>query len=357
MDAQQRSPLDLLVRSRPAPAAALATDEPARLWQARDIERRRAEAFFAFSPSMNRELAVAMQHVRATGLALDTVEQEDLRLPQFARHVDDLRRRLDGGLGAVVLGDIDLDPYSDAETAIVAWAIANYLGRVIRQGLAKDRRIFSVTNQGAANKDAIRIGASSRESAMHTDNGCLEPRSPSYIGLLCVHAAEDGGKSRVISAATAHNAMLARHPDLITALYEPYNFLPPVLHTWPQGPPTIVKPIFESVGGRMLIHYARVMVEPGMETAGKPLTNRQRAALDALDGVLADDSLAFTYQLKPGEMLVIDNEATVHGRTAFVDGATPDAKRLLQRVWMWRRHGVIGNDPVRLDALEFGDVN
>ena len=64
-------------------------------------------------------------------------------------------------------------------------------------------------------------------------------------------------------------------------------------------------------------HYARVMVEPGMARAGKPLTNRQRAALDALDEVLADDSLAFTHRLQRGEMLVIDNVATVHGRTAF----------------------------------------
>ncbi|MBU6378259.1 MAG: TauD/TfdA family dioxygenase [Gammaproteobacteria bacterium] len=307
-----------------------------------------------FTAAMNRDLRAALDHVRRASLTLDTVEQEDVRLPAFARTVDDVRRRLDRGSGVVVLTGIDLDPFSDAETAIVAWALANYLGRPIRQGLHKDRRIFSVTDTGVANKDPIRIGNSGRESAMHTDNGCLEPRPPNYIGLLCVHAAEDGGKSRVISAATAHNAMLERHPDLVTALYEPYHFVPPQLHTWPNGPATIVKPIFERIDGEMAIHYARVMVEPGMAKAGKPLSNRQRAALDALDGVLADDSLAFTHRLGRGEMLVIDNVATVHGRTAFVDGTTPDAKRLLQRVWMWRRHGPVGDDPVRLDALELG---
>lgn len=101
-------------------------------------------------------------------------------------------------------------------------------------------------------------------------------------------------------------------------------------------------------------HYARVMVEPGMAKAGKPLSNRQRAALDALDEVLADDTLAFAHRLQRGEMLVIDNVAAVHGRTAFTDGATPTEKRLLQRVWMWRRHDAVGDDPVTLDAVDFG---
>ena len=354
MDAQQRSPLDLLGRSRPAPAAALATDEPARLWLARDIERRRAEAFFAFSPSMNRELAVAMQHVRATGLALDTVEQEDLRLPQFARHVDDLRRRLDGGLGAVVLGDIDLGPYSDAETAIVAWAIANYLGRVIRQGLAKDRRIFSVTNQGAANKDAIRIGASSRESAMHTDNGCLEPRPPCSVALACVHAARSGGDSMIAAAATLHDTLLAEHPDLLAVLYQPFHFLPPQLHTWPAGPRTIVKPVFERQDDGIRIHYARVMIEPGMALAGTPLDAGQRAALDTLDAMMQRPDLHYVFRLARGDMLFTNNLQTLHGRAGYEDGADTTARRMLKRIWMWRRHRGPGIDPAALDAAELG---
>ncbi len=347
-------PMSLLTRSRPLEARAVAADEPKRLWRADDAKLRKNELMFRFTAEMNQELRAALLHVKEAGLTLDTVEQEDIRLPTFAGRVDDLRNRLDDGLGAVVLSGIDLDPFSDAETTIVAWALANYLGRPIRQGLQKDRRIFSVTDTGAANKDPIRIGNSGRESAMHTDNGCLEPRPPCYIGLLCVHAAEDGGKSRVITAATVHNTMLERYPDLVTALYESYHFLPPQLHTWPNGPRTIVKPIFERISGKMAIHYARVMVDAGMAKAGTPLTNRQRAALDALDGVLADESLGLTHQLERGEMLVIDNVATVHGRTAFVDGAIPNTKRLLQRVWMWRRHSAVGVDPVRLDALELG---
>lgn len=345
-------PMSLLTRTRAPDTRAVIADEPKRLWRADDAQRRKNELIYHFTNDMNLELRAALTHVREAGLILDTVEQEDIRLPRFARHVGDLRNRLDNGLGAVVLSGIDLDPFSDAESAVVAWALANYLGRPIRQGLHKDRRIFSVTDTGAANKDPIRIGNSGRESAMHTDNGCLEPRPPSYIGLLCVHTAEDGGKSRVMTAATAHNTMLERYPDLVTALYEPYHFLPPQLHTWPNGPKTIVKPIFERINGKMAIHYARVMVDSGMAKAGVPLTNRQRAALDALDEVLADESLGLTHQLVRGEMLIIDNVATVHGRTTFVDGATPNTKRLLQRVWMWRRHGATSDDPVRLDALE-----
>jgi alpha-ketoglutarate-dependent taurine dioxygenase len=344
-------PLALLMRPHGA-ALSAAADDAGRLWRAADAARFAADIPFDLTPAMNREIAAAMAHVRRSGLTLETVEQEDVRLPAFARHVDRLRSRLDDGPGVVVLRGIGLDTFTDAETAIVAWALANYIGRPVRQGLAKDRRIFSVTDTGRANTDPIRIGASGRESAMHTDNGCLEPRPPDYIGLLCVHAAADGGMNRVITAATAHAAMAERHPDLVDELFAPFHFLPPQLHTWPDGPGTIVKPILERLGGRMAIHYARVMIEPGMAKAGRPLTYRQRQALDAFDEVLADDSLSLTHRLSRGEMLVIDNVGTTHGRTAFADGATPDMKRLLQRVWMWRRHGAVGDDPVRLDEAE-----
>jgi hypothetical protein len=121
------------------------------------------------------------------------------------------------------------------------------LGRPIRQGLARDRKLFTVTNVGAANRDPTRIGASAAESRPHTDNACLESRPPAYIGLLCVQDALAGGESIVISAASILAAMEAEDPELAAELFAPFHFLPPQLHTWPAGPNTIVKPIFESV--------------------------------------------------------------------------------------------------------------
>lgn len=321
-------------------------------WRGADLAARAAALCWAAPDSLNREIAAAMALVRANGLDLDTVEQEDMRLPSLARAVTRLRSPLDDGPGLVILEGIDLERYTDDETGLIGWALANYLGRPIRQGLKADRRLFTVTDRGGANKDPTRIGASNRISLMHTDNGCLEPRPPCYIALLCVHAARSGGESMIASAATLHDAMLEERPDLLAELYRPFHFLPPQLHTWPAGPKTIVKPVFERRGEEILIHYARVMIEPGMALAGTPLTDRQREALDYFDALMRRPDLHYLFRLERGEMLLTNNLQTIHGRAGYEDGEAPGERRMLKRLWMWRRHRGPGIDPAALDAAE-----
>lgn len=334
------------------------TSAPApRAWTAASLARSGFDASFMLPPAVNAELADALAHARANGLTLETVEQEDIRLPSLAPHVAALRARLDAPPGILVLRGVALAGLDDDVAGIVAWGLANYLGRPIRQGLARDRKLFTVTNMGAANRDPTRIGASAAESRPHTDNACLEARPPAYIGLMCVQDALAGGDSTVISASTLLAAMEAEDPGLASELFAPFHFLPPHLHTWPAGPSTIVKPIFEwarDVAGDPVlhIHYARVMVEPGMAKAGTPLSPRQRAALDLLDAVIARPELAWTTRLAPGDFMFVDNLANLHGRKAFTDDDSTGRRRVLKRVWLWRRHAGPGDDPARLDLAE-----
>lgn len=323
-------------------------------WRRADLDAMASDLRRPAPPALAGEIARALELVRANGLDIDTVEQEDLRLPSFARMVPSLRRLLDDGPGIAILAGLDLDPLSEDEAGIVGWGLANYLGKPMRQGLRADRRLFTVTDRGAANRDPTRLGASNRLSAMHTDNGCLEPRPPCYVGLLCVHAARAGGESMIASAATLHDAMLAERPDLLEVLYRPFHFLPPHLHTWPAGPRTIVKPVFERVGEEIRIHYARVMIEPGMALAGTPLDALQREALDHLDATMERPGTSFRFRLARGEFLFTNNVQTIHGRAAYEDGDGPRERRMLKRYWMWRRDRGPGIDPVALDAAELG---
>ncbi|MFZ9632372.1 MAG: TauD/TfdA family dioxygenase [Alphaproteobacteria bacterium] len=348
--------LGLLQRAGTAIGATEPCASRLRAWQWRraDLDAMAGDLRRPAPAALAGELARAIDLVRANGLDVDTVEQEDLRLPSFARIVPSLRRLLDDGPGIAILAGLDLDGLSEDEAGIVGWGLANYLGKPMRQGLRADRRLFTVTDRGAANRDPTRLGASNRLSAMHTDNGCLEPRPPCYVGLLCVHAARAGGESMIASAATLHDAMLAERPDLLEVLYRPFHFLPPHLHTWPAGPRTIVKPVFERVGEEIRIHYARVMIEPGMELAGTPLAARQREALDHLDAMMERPGMSFRFRLARGEFLFTNNVQTIHGRAAYEDGDGPGERRMLKRYWMWRRDRGPGIDPVALDAAELG---
>lgn len=333
--------------------ARLADIDPGdRAWNRDTLESQRAALSYELSNNTVKEIKCAVEIAHRNGLSAATVEQEDFRLAEFANDVPSLRKLLDTGPGFVVLHRIPFDTYLDDNDAceIIAWGLANYFGRPLRQGISSDRRLFSVTDQGDANNDPTRIGASAKRSPMHTDNGCLEPRPPCYIALACVQSAVTGGESRLISAHTLYSTIKNERPDLLPLYFDTYAFRSPQMHVWPEGKPYIQKPIFEIHHNELRVHYARVMIEPGMEMAGTPLSITQRAALDYLDSVLQRDDLCFQTLLRTGDMLITNNLVSLHGREAFSAGNKQS--RLLKRIWLRRRHLFAGDDPVALDLEE-----
>ena len=333
------------IRSAPALPA---TDPGRRKWRRDDLAGETA-LFYTLPDAALAEIETGLAFAHANGLTVDTVEQQDFRLPSFARDVPELRARLDAGRGFFVMRGLDPDRLTEADAEIAAWVLCNYLGQPIRQGIGQDRRFFTVADKGAANTDPTRVGASSKRSAKHSDNGCLEPRPPCYLALYCFRSAAEGGDSTLISARTVHDTVKDERPDLLALLFETYHFRAPQAHVWTSRAPTIRKPIFEIDHGELRIHYARIMIEPGMEMAGTPLTDRQREALDYLDELLDRPELNFHYTLRPGEFLVMNNLVALHGREAFAAGS---GGRTLKRFWMWRRHVGPGTDPVALDLEE-----
>lgn len=335
----------------PEVAIALPTDEPrARHWNAGSLQDDGAAHLYDLTREALEQIASALAFAKANGLSLETVEQEDFRVPAFARDVGQLRERLDNGRGFLVIGGLDAMTLIEAEAEVTAWGLCNYLGRPIRQGIDHDRRLFTVADKGAANTDPTRIGASPGRSRKHTDNGCLEPRPPDYLGLFCVRSAAVGGDSTIISARTIYETIAAERPDILPHLFKSYHFRAPQAHVWPSLGPTVQKPILDMASGELRIHYARVMIEPGMEMAGTPLSPTELAALDYLDEVAERPELNFRHVLRPGQLLVMNNRVLLHGREAFPPGTS--GGRTLKRLWMWRRHIGPGDDPVALDLEE-----
>ena len=327
---------------------------PPLAWDRATLEADEESLFFHLSERSVDEVVAAVRFIRDNRLDPDVFEQEDFRVPSFAREVSALRARLDDGFGVVIVRGLNIPGWSEAEADIIAWGLGNYLGHPVRQGLHKDRRIYTVTDLGDSNPDPDRIGSTSREALLHSDNTLLEPRVACYNGLLCVRAAKEGGESRIISAHTVHNTIRTERPDLLPILYQDYDFEPRLLHRWPMGPKTRTMPIFETSGGELRLHYARVLIEPGMEIAGRPLTPEQTEALDFLDSVMAREELYFQYKLEAGEMMFLNNMRVLHGKTEHCDHPESSRRRMVKRVWLRRRHVGAGIDPAALDEEEFG---
>lgn len=325
-----------------------------RAWTSQSLEADQDALFYDFSDRSLAEIDAALRGIRLRGVTLEIMEQEDFRIPSFARDVPDLRRRLDDDYGFVVLRGLDLAPYTREESEMIYWSVGNYLGRVMRQNL-RGERLDKVMNHGEENvTDPYRVIETNQYFQTHTDNAMLEPRPPHYLGLMCIRPAEQGGESLLVSAYTIHNAVRQEHPEYLRRLYQIFHIDPPMEQRLAVGPRTWTNPVFEWDGKDLTVHYIRYLMDPGMEIAGTPLTVEERAMLDFIDTVVRREDYQFRYQLQTGEILFENNRCNLHGRTGFSDSRIGDQGRELRRIWLWRRHGTPGMDPVALDLAELG---
>lgn len=332
--------------------AIMSIDGTIRAWNREVLARHRAAQFYDLSARALAEVDAAVEQIRLRKVTLQTIEQEDFRVPSFAKDVADLRRRLDDGLGLIVIRGLRLERWSPEEIEMVYWGFGNYLGRVMRQNL-RGERLDKVKNLGETNvTDPYRIIETNQHFQPHTDNGMLEPRPPHYLGLMCIRNADNGGESLLISAYSIHNTIRTERPHYLPRLYQPFAIEPPVEQRLPGREPLWRKPVFEWDGRDLTIHYIRYLMDPGMVRAGTPPSAAETEILDYIDSILRRDELLFQYQLKPGEILIENNLRNLHGRTAFEDQAAAGKGRELRRIWLWRRHGRPGMDPVALDAHE-----
>ncbi|WP_189826153.1 TauD/TfdA family dioxygenase [Streptomyces finlayi] len=161
--------------------------------------------------------------------------------------------------------------------------------------------------------------------APHTDRAG-PPGPPHLLALLCVRPAPVGGDSLLASGATVHDRLATVHPGQLPALYGDFRFgtEPGLARTGP---------VFARTGDRLTVHYNRHQIERGHHAAGDPLSAARTRALDAFDDVLADPDLFLRVPLRRGDLLLLDNTAVLHGRTAFTDHPDPRRRRCLTRSW------------------------
>jgi hypothetical protein len=176
------------------------------------------------------------------------------------------------------------------------------------------------------------LGRSSRSKARSSGPLRFHTDRCDVVTLLCVRRARAGGLSRIVSAVSVANAILARRPDLHALLWQDY---------WRsrQGEEaggereTYAMPLFAMHEGKFTTQYSRTFVEAAQKLPGIPrLTAAQDEALDLHAEVC--EELAFTMELQPGDLQLLNNHVVYHGRTAYEDADGPDRDRLLLRLWI-----------------------
>jgi alpha-ketoglutarate-dependent taurine dioxygenase len=140
----------------------------------------------------------------------------------------------------------------------------------------------------------------------------------------------------VVSGFSVHNELLARYPDFLQILYQPW-------HMDRRGglrsgeAPTVRYPVLSWDECGLTFRYLRYWIEAGHTKIEQPLSDNQRRALDALDEVLNQPELRVEFALEPGDLYFINNRWILHNRTAFEDHTEPEQRRHLIRLWLQSR--------------------
>ncbi len=251
-------------------------------------------------------------------------------LPRTATFLAEVAQDLESGRGLVRLTGLDASRYSAADLKRVFWGLMCHLGTPLPQNTTGEilAEVKDETGTGAAVASGT-ARARSRSTGplrFHTDKCDL-------LCLLCASNGIEGGVSRIVSTVAIHDAMAARRPDLLEVLYGDFWRARPADE---EGEGMASRPFSMPVfargpNGDFTSQYSRTYVELAQGQPGvPPLTPQQIEAMDML-AALADE-LCIEMPFEAGQIQLMNQHVTYHGRTAYSDGA--GGKRNLLRIWL-----------------------
>ncbi|MFD9302857.1 TauD/TfdA family dioxygenase [Streptomyces sp. NPDC060048] len=266
-------------------------------------------------------------------LARDSWEDLPIGLRREVRRF----RRHSGPTGTLVIGGMPVDQAALPPTPTVAGSVqrkATIPAAVLTMvacGLGEPLA-YRAEKSGALVQDVVPVpgqetfhgNAGSVPLSFHTENG-FHPHPPDYVIFLCLRADHDriagmriAGIRQALTLLTPADRQALFTPEFTTT--PPPSFSPDSATSKADAKP---RPVLSGAAEDPDIRMAQLVTTP--------LTPRAAAALGEFGR--ACEATAHTLRLTPGDLVIIDNRVTVHGRTAFhprYDGAD----RWLQRTYV-----------------------
>lgn len=273
------------------------------------------------------ELDAAIADVQRKKIALLDITKATFPLPTLAQRLDLIPQEMEQGLGFAVLRGVPVERYSIEEARIAIWGMGTYMGTAISQN-ARGERLCSVTDQGREYGATGRGYQTNDRLDFHCDNADV-------VALLFLRKAQEGGLSLLTSATSIYNEILEHHPEHLSRLYRGYHY-----DLRGEGRPGMGShtghrvPVYSYLGGKLSCRYVRNGIELGAKSSSNPLTADDIALLDLIDEIARRPEYCFVTDFNPGDMQIVNNHATMHARTDYVDYPEPARRRHALRLWL-----------------------
>ncbi|HEX8087935.1 MAG TPA: TauD/TfdA family dioxygenase [Blastocatellia bacterium] len=302
---RQAGAFDYQAKGRPEGRYDLTAREAGRLRRSLEPHTRAAfnEEYFWDSSQLARQTCVLPGRLK-------------LRLADFARSQT--------GPGWFIIGNLPVDsieghakPTSLTEFALIA--ISALLGAPC--GYATQRGGAVIQNFWPRREHtALQLGTSDAELIWHTEDSFTE-YNPDFLGLLCLRG-DPAAFTRVSCIKLSE-----LDDETLGALLQPWYVIQrDSSYGSAASQEGRTAPIISEVNGELYVRYEPIYISFLCEEA--------RLAHARLTKYIESNCVAIN--LKPGELLLIDNRRAVHGRTAI----TPrydETDRWVQRVAIWRK--------------------
>jgi len=275
------------------------------------------------------ELRAALTAARQGGKSGYGIERGDFPLPGFSDALSAWTNEIENGRGFLLLRGFPIGELDDASLYDLYWGFGRHLGDAIVQNY-EGRRINEVQSRGHSYEEVnIRAYATASHLGFHNDPSDL-------TCLLCVRQAKSGGMSRIASAAAVYNDILAHHPEFLEPLCRGFHH--DVRGEGPTGAfdeiTEIEIPVFSYFAGKLSCCLNSKAIATAREKSGGALSPLERDALAYIEECAMRPEFRYEFMLEPGDILMMNNYAILHARTAFEDWEDAAQKRLLLRLWL-----------------------
>ena len=279
------------------------------------------------SPAQVDEVEHALAHAEATGKPMAELSAVDFPLPTLAVEIARWRGTLAEGRGFQIVSGLPVAHLSPESKQRLFWCLGHYLGRPGAQNPQGDL-LGHVCDSGADAEDPfVRLYRTRSDIAYHCD-------AADVVGLMCLSKARRGGRSRIVSSVTVYNELLARRPDLIERLYEP--FLLDVRNEDSSGNLRYLPiPPCRHAGGELRTFYhSDYLRSVQRHDDVTPFSEDEQTLLDLYESIAALPELCFEVDFEPGDIQWLSNHTVLHARSAYEDWEDPARKRHLLRLWL-----------------------
>lgn len=269
------------------------------------------------------ELDAALSTV--TAMRLETIKQDDFRLPGLNDRLQRLGEDLRDGRGFALIRGFPVDGYAYEDIERMYWGLCSHLGTGLTQN--GDATFIHYVTDGKLRPNQGRRGVGfPKESKLHID-------LTDIVSLLCVQQAPDDPPSRVASSTAIYNEVLCLRPDVLPRLFEGFEWDRMDEHGPGETPTSGYKvPFFSEKNGAVSCQYNRNWINNAAERKGEPITDEENAIFDLIDEIAFNLCLEFPFG--KGDIQFCNNYTTLHGRAAHAMVTEEDRKRVLMRIWL-----------------------